>query len=105
MKYAALAAFTLAAATIVAGNSHAAEMTKTDACIKNAVESIAREAFEALSPSIPDYADVSYDIGGNELQSVIADCETRTHNRTTLFDRKNTLTVDRVTLDTVRIRP
>lgn len=103
MKYAALAAFTLAA--VLAGNAQAAEMTKADMCIQNAIERIGKNAFEAMGPSIPDYADASYDIVGNELQAVFAACETPVNGKAAFFAGKDKLTVDRITLDTVRIRP
>ena len=91
----------LAGTCLLAGHAQAAG-NDPDACVKRTVESMAKKAFEAMEPSIPDYADVSYVVQNDELRNVISKCNVRSGST---YANKDRIIVDRVTLDTVRIRP
>lgn len=92
----------LAGACLLAGNAQAAGNNAADACVKKTVEHLAKKAFEAMEPSVPDYADASYVIQDEALHNVISKCNVRSGSA---YANKDRIIVDRVTLDTVQIRP
>ena len=91
----------LAGGCLLAGDALAAG-NNADACVKKTVESMAKKAFESMAPSLPDNADVSYIVQNDELRNVISKCNVRPGSA---YAKKDKIIVDRITLDTVQIRP
>ena len=102
---AAFAIATLAAVSPFADNA-SASTADADACVLKTVEGKAKAAFKSIEPFLSDNADAFYRVSGQELEGIKDDCAEKSGPAVSreMAERKE-IVVERVTLDTVRIRP